>query len=214
METTNIYTAMAKVMDGVASVGKDKTNKLQKWKYRSIDDVYNAVHQQFAKHGIFCVTESIKVLQNDKTSVEKQDKYGNNKIQTTCHVVNEYTFSFVASDGSKINTIALGEAMDYGDKAVGKCATYAHKTALVQALVIPFDDLKDPDAEVYSALPKPSAIDTKSRYKTMVAKFNELGVPESEFLSMINKKIGDELTNDHFSQLATMFVNLKNEGVK
>ena len=51
----NIYQAMAEVMKDIDAVGKNQKNQQQGFKFRGIDDVYNAVHPILAKHGVFTV---------------------------------------------------------------------------------------------------------------------------------------------------------------
>ena len=69
------------------------------------------------------------------------------------------------------------------------------------------------DFDETAAIKKP-ADDLAKRYSAMVGKFAELKVPESEFLSMVGKKKGDELAPSDFSELAKLYMNLKAEGVK
>lgn len=45
-----IYKALAGVIADVGSVAKDKVNRQQGFKFRSIDDVYNALHPALARN--------------------------------------------------------------------------------------------------------------------------------------------------------------------
>ncbi|GAH44087.1 unnamed protein product, partial [marine sediment metagenome] len=56
-------------------------------------------------------------------------------------------YTFFAEDGSFIETIVIGEAMDSGDKAGNKAMSAAHKYALLQILLIPTDDPKDSEVD-------------------------------------------------------------------
>ena len=51
----NIFEAMAAIMVDIDAVGKNQKNQSQGFKFRGIDDVYNAVHPILAKHGVFTV---------------------------------------------------------------------------------------------------------------------------------------------------------------
>ena len=62
------------------------------------------------------------------------------------HVVLHYRFRFYAEDGSYVTVDQDGEAMDSGDKAANKCASIAHKYALLTTFCIATEDLQDPDA--------------------------------------------------------------------
>ena len=63
-----IYKALAGVIADVGSVAKDKVNRQQGFKFRSIDDVYNALHPALAKN-------AKKVI--DKAGISK---YNVNKV--------------------------------------------------------------------------------------------------------------------------------------
>ena len=56
----NIYQAISAVMADVEAIKKDKDNRQQGFKFRGIDDVYNAVHPILAKHGVFSLPMSRK----------------------------------------------------------------------------------------------------------------------------------------------------------
>ena len=49
IENPKIYGAIAGVIADCGFVGKDKVNKQQGFKYRSVDDVFNALHPALAQ---------------------------------------------------------------------------------------------------------------------------------------------------------------------
>jgi hypothetical protein len=55
-------------------------------------------------------------------------------------------FTFYADDGSNVESVVIGEAMDTGDKASNKALSIGLKYALLQVFCIPTEDDKDPDA--------------------------------------------------------------------
>ena len=63
-----IYRAIAGVIEDIGTVGKDKINKQQGFKYRSIDDVYNALHPALAKNKVFIVPE---ILEHESPETER-----------------------------------------------------------------------------------------------------------------------------------------------
>lgn len=140
-----IYGQMAKVMAEITAIGKDKNNAQQGFKYRGIDDVYNAVNPLLAKHGLFMTSRVI-----DKTREERTNQKGT-ILAFTCLRM-EYTFW--AADGSSVSTEVEGEGMDSGDKSSNKAMAVAHKYALLQAFCIPTQDLDDPDAETHDVAGK------------------------------------------------------------
>ena len=140
MSESKIHSAMVSVMREAVAIGKDQTNQQQKFKYRGIDDVYNSLHDLVAKHGIFCTS---KVL--DRSREERVSKGGSALIYTSLHV--EYTFW--AEDGSSVSSSVWGEGMDSGDKSSNKALAVAHKYALLQAFMIPTNDMTDPDSQAH-----------------------------------------------------------------
>lgn len=52
----------------------------------------------------------------------------------------------MAEDSSEVCTVNVGEAMDSGDKGMNKAMSSALKYALMQMLLIPTKENKDPDA--------------------------------------------------------------------
>jgi len=55
-------------------------------------------------------------------------------------------YHLVADDGSSVALEVIGEGMDSADKATNKAMAIAHKYALLQAFMIPTEDMTDPDA--------------------------------------------------------------------
>lgn len=136
---THIYTALANVMAEVDHVAKRDRNEHQKFLFRGIDAVVNAVGPALRNHGVIVVpmVDSI-TYDNVMTS--------NNKPASACRVVASYVF--YAEDGSSITTKVAGEAWDHGDKATPKAMSVAFRTALLQALALPTDE-PDADSQTY-----------------------------------------------------------------
>jgi hypothetical protein len=123
-----IYKLIPLVSRDVGSIAKARKNKTQGFDYRGIDDVLDAFHGPLAKHGVF-VAPSYTMLE----TTERQTKNGG--VQFVVRVSG--SFAFYASDGSSVVAAALGEAMDSGDKAVGKAMSVALKYAMFQVFMIP-----------------------------------------------------------------------------
>jgi len=134
-EKPMIYSSMAKILAEVDSVGKEKTSVGKfSFKYRGIDDVFNALHSAFAAHGVFMTQE---LLEHSTEVIEGRG----------LHHIAKYRFTFLAIDGSYVQCICGGECIENGDKGLGKTASYALKTCLLQTFLIPTeDDSKDPDS--------------------------------------------------------------------
>ena len=129
-----IYEAMPKIMAEVKAVEKTKRNLSQNYKFRGFDDVYAAVRQIMAKHGVF-VTHSIR----SHEWKERETSRGG----TMFWICAIFDLTFWASDGSSVPTQAFGEAMDSGDKAANKAMSMAMKYALVDTFLIPTGEERD-----------------------------------------------------------------------
>ena len=134
-----IYGALAGVIADVGAVAKDKINKQQGFKFRSIDDVYNALHPALAKNKVVIVP---RILERTCEVVGKTQK-GTDMIKVVCKI----KFNFYAEDGSTVESIIVGEGLDTGDKATNKAMAIAYKYACFQVFCIPTEEMVDPDAE-------------------------------------------------------------------
>jgi len=151
-ETGQIYSKLAAIMRDVKAIGKDRRNQQQGFNFRGIDTVMNHLHPIFAEHGV-CVLPTIL---DDKTE-ERTTKSGGNLIYRMLRI----QFSFIAQDGSSVQSSVMGEGMDSGDKASNKAMAVALKYALTQMLLLPYDEV-DPDAtSPEPSVKKPVAMPTE-----------------------------------------------------
>lgn len=145
-ENKGIFKKMALILKDIEPIKKEKTNTQgQGFKYRGIDDVLNALHDSFAKNEVFITTEVI-----NRTETERISKSGGALFYVTSRI----KFTFFTTDGSSVSSIVDGTAMDSGDKADNKCLSIALKYALLQAFLIPTEEMKDPDSETHEVKPK------------------------------------------------------------
>lgn len=134
--TPQIFEAMTRVMAEVRAVGKDGWNDHQKFKFRGIDSTVNAVSPALRKHGVIVVPKILKIEYRDvKTTTNKPAREVSVRVR----------YRFYAADGSYVDAIVPGEAMDSADKGTAKAMSVAFRIALLQALALPTDDT-DPDA--------------------------------------------------------------------
>jgi len=169
----DIYKKIPLIMGEVGAV--KKTEMVQsgpaRFNFRSIDQVYNALNQLMSKHGVFSTS---KILSKDvKPIISKNGGAGT-------HATVDYEFTFFAADGSSVKTEVTGEAIDYGDKAHNKCEAIAHKYALTQLFIVPYDDMEDPDRATHDLKPLPArqnapaaASKNKASGKDYVVKFGD-----------------------------------------
>ena len=137
METPKIYRAIIDAMSQISAVSKSRTNGTQGFAYRGIDDVMNELHGILARSGIFIVPTVLAEERATGTSSR-----GGTMFYTRLKI----KFTFYADDGSNVESVVIGEAMDTGDKASNKALSIGLKYALLQVFCIPTEDDKDPDA--------------------------------------------------------------------
>ena len=140
-----IHEQIPKVMAEIGAIGKTRNNPQQGYKFRGIDEVYNAVNSALSNHGIFCAPTVLKM-----TREERQTKAGGALLYT----ILEIKYTFYASDGSSFECVTIGEAMDSGDKSCNKAMSAAQKYAFFQVFSIPTEESKDTEHETHEVTKK------------------------------------------------------------
>ena len=137
MTEKEIFKLIPLIAGKIGAIEKNRKNSQQCYAYRGIDDVMSALSPLLAEHGVFPIVEALgEIVQNEIVS-----KSGNSGF----HSRRVYRISLVASDGSSVYGIVDGEAIDYGDKSLGKCASYAYRDFLLKTFCIPTSEEKDID---------------------------------------------------------------------
>jgi len=153
--------AILDVMTRVGAVGKNDYNQGQKFNFRGIDAVLNAVAPALRGARVIVRPEY------DPAQVHYLES-GGGKRQV--HAIMHAKFEFIGPGGDSLTVIVNGEAMDTGDKAVSKASSVAFRTALIQALALPTDE-PDPDSQVYdigAAPPEDSPSSLRARIASVV----------------------------------------------
>lgn len=141
-EPQNVYQKIARVTKKLSEVGirKNQTNTFDKYKFRGIDDVYNALAPAISEVGLVILPEVL-----EREVVERQAKGGGALFYVTLKV----RYHFVSADDSSKHVVeAYGEAMDRGDKATNKAMSAAYKYACFQTFCIP-TEAQDADSETH-----------------------------------------------------------------
>ena len=144
-----IYSLIGEAMRKVGAIGKDSTatngNGKQMYKFRGIDAVYNALNPVMADLGLFIVPEVLEQTREERKTVSGA---------TLIYSILKVKFSMYAPDGSHVDGVVTGEGMDSGDKASNKALSVALKYFCFEVLMIPTEEMVDPDAEVHDVAPK------------------------------------------------------------
>lgn len=148
-----VHVALSRVMRDVQAVAKKDRNDFQKFNFRGIDAVVNAVGPAFRTHGVLCLPNVVS--QERWTDTTKKDG-------TQLHVLLEVHFTFVGPSGDVLNATTYGEAFDSGDKAFSKAHSVAYRTCLLQALCIPTDE-PDPDSFTSAPVVNPAVVEFAQR---------------------------------------------------
>jgi hypothetical protein len=134
-----IQDSMVAVMNDVREVAKRDRNEQQHFTFRGVDAVVNAVAPALRRRGV--------VVSPVETKVDYQPLVTSKGAQMMCCRV-IVTYRFMGAGGDFIDAQVAGEAFDSGDKSTPKAMSVAYRTALLQALCLPTDDM-DPDAQTY-----------------------------------------------------------------
>lgn len=140
MPAPHVYKAINGVTEELARIGIEKNRKAgsgggSSYYFRGIDDVYNALAPLLPAHGLVVIPRVINREVTERRSAADKSLW---------NVVLTVEFDFVsADDGSKHTAVAVGEAMDSGDKASNKAMSAAYKYACFQVFCIPTEGDND-----------------------------------------------------------------------
>lgn len=164
MTDPTIHQALAAVMTDVRAVGKDGRNTSQNYNFRGIDGVLNAVGPALRTHRVVILPQLLSL-----TSEQVPTKNGGMSREVTVLV----RYEFAGPAGDTLGVTVPGEAQDWGDKGVSKAMSVALRTALIQTLALPTDDV-DPDAQSYERAP--SAPRKRASRRAVQPPVRDLGV--------------------------------------
>jgi hypothetical protein len=153
-----IYEAIPAIMAEIGPIGKNRENEGQHYKFRGIDDVYNAIHDLLIKYKVFTVPEVLEAKDDTVTTAK-----GN--ILFYARLLMRYTF--FADDGSSIVAVTRGEGMDSGDKASNKAMAVAHKYAFIQIFAIPTQSGDDPENDSHEIKASKAAEEAKEHIRAL-----------------------------------------------
>lgn len=146
MNPGKIFSLIPKIMKDLGPIGKDGVNQVQKYKFRGIDQMYNAIQPVLVAHGVFCVPQ---VIDTRVDVLQGTNAKGEPKI--SFHVILTVNHKFCADDGSFVEVITVGEGLDTSDKATNKALSGAQKYAFIELFSIPTDDIADSDRDTPTA---------------------------------------------------------------
>ena len=179
----NIYQSICAVMSEIGAVGKNQRNESQKFYYRGVDAVMNAINPALVNNKVFIVPEVIEQTREERTSSK-----GGVLIYSVCKI----KFTFYAEDGSHVEAVTIGEGMDSGDKATNKAMAIAFKYACFQVFCIPTEEMNDPDAETHTVASdkaeKPEAEMTdEEKNKKMMDEVGKLPISDIKVKALMKK---------------------------
>lgn len=145
---SEVYKAIAAVQGELAKtgIGKESENTFDRYKFRGIDAVYNALAPLLAKHNLCVMPRMI-----ERDCQERVSRKGEPMFYVT--VTAEFDF-VAATDGSAHTVRTYGEAMDRSDKATNKAMSAAYKYAAFMTFAIPTEGDNDADASTPEVAPK------------------------------------------------------------
>lgn len=190
MENPKIYSSIISTMKSVGAVAKGEFNTYDKYKFRGIDAVMNALGPAMRQNGIFCTPHVISHIQEARDS-----RKGEKLMYTIVHV--EYTF--YADDGSSVKADVYGEAMDRSDKSTNKAMSAAFKYALFQTFCIPTEDFIDTEIES----PEPDQQKPVNKKK----QDSEPDCPREEAFPPIDQMVSELIEKANGNQVMTNFIN-------
>lgn len=200
-----VYNAIKNVMADMSKIGiaKDQKNVAQGFKFRGIDDVYNALSPTLAKHNLIMLPYTV-----ERQVTERPTRNGGVML----HVVLVVDYTFICSTDGSVHVVrAYGEAMDSGDKATNKALASAYKYMCFQAFCIPIEGQDDADAaspEIAGSAPSKDK-DIQSVELKMLLEALEFASTHKELQDFKNKNL--EIIDDLSIDEGKKFVKAYNE---
>ena len=113
-----IYSLVGQAMQMIGAIGKDSRNEQQKFMYRGVDAVMNALNPVMSKLGLFLCPEVLEQTREERESVKA---YNGKETKTLLkYSILKIKYTLFAPDGSNVSCVVIGEGMDSGDKASNK----------------------------------------------------------------------------------------------
>ena len=185
MEEKLIFQKMTSILKETKAITKSEKNQQQGFKFRGIDNVMNDLHELFAKNDVFILQEV-----QDFTVDARPTAKGGTLFYTRAKI----KFRYITTDGSFVETVNVGEAMDSGDKGMNKAMSIALKYSLLQMFLIPTEEPKDPDRDTpeetdYLAMAL-QEISAAQSIQTLTGIFNNYNTLQSnpQFMSALSAK--------------------------
>jgi len=163
-----VYAALNAVQAAIVKIGipKDRENKEQGYRFRSIDAVYATLSPLLAEHRLLMLPRAIASEQ-----VERVTKSGTAKFCTRV----TFEFDFVSAVDGSVHTVrTYGEGMDMADKSTNKAMSAAYKYAAFMAFGIPLvgevdaDDDDGGEPTVPGAVLQQAQIETAPKFRGAV----------------------------------------------
>jgi hypothetical protein len=145
-----VYRAINAVTAALAGDGipKSRTNPIELYQYRSIDDVLNRLAPLIAEHRLCILPRVIERVITERPSPA---------TPLRVNVLVRVAFDLVSVEDGSVHTVeAYGEALDEGDKGTAKAMSAAYKGAMLQAFCIPVNGTEDADAGTGKLVTRPS----------------------------------------------------------
>lgn len=187
-----IHERLAAINRGVSAIAKERRNEQQGFRFRGIDDVYDALHDLLAESGVVTIPEVL-----DEQRSDWQSQRGGTLFRSVVTV----RYHLCAEDGSEVTAVVRGEGMDSGDKALAKALSQAHKYLMIQLFTIPVTPelVEDADAEspaeAAGGIPADPVLSKAQRIE-LVNAAQSAGIPSAAIVDLLRTRFGATSTAD------------------
>jgi hypothetical protein len=190
MAEVTVHQAIAAAALAVGAVGKG--GKMEagpaRYKYRTLDDLMNAVHEPLCENGVTFVPSNVQMLD----TIEKTTKSGSIQYHLRALV----TYAIYGPAGDCVYATVIAEGTDTGDKAGNKLMSGAYKYAIGQVLSIPFS-MEDQDATLSEPVNAP---DVKELH-AILTRVAEKADADMESITKKWRATNGDITLEQFMQL-------------
>lgn len=187
----NVHQAICAVSQNIDFIIKGQRNKMQGFDFRGIDDIYNTLHPLMANAGLFTVPTVLDIKREERTTAK-----GGLLIYSVLTV----KYTVYGPDGSGVETVVIGEAMDSGDKATNKAMSAAHKYALLQIFTVPTLPGSIDDADGDGPPNAAARYITDEQAVTIRDHIEALNIDEPKYLEVLGAQSVDEIPASNLKQ--------------
>lgn len=145
-EPPTVHDLLVAVMRDLPYIAKDQQNTAQRYMFRGVDAVMDAVGPLVRKHGLICLPAQVQIIENERYETRGRDNKPGAPMQGVILAV-DWELRGPGGPHDVLSASTFGQAADAGDKAVAKAFSVAYRELWLKLLVVPTGEKDVDEAE-------------------------------------------------------------------